>query len=34
VTHRCRIEDAVGAIELSQKPEAMKVVIDPSLEAR
>ena len=33
VTHRCRIEDAAGAIELSQKPEAMKVVIDPGLEA-
>ena len=33
VTHRCRIEDAADAVELSQKPEAMKVVIDPGLEA-
>jgi threonine dehydrogenase-like Zn-dependent dehydrogenase len=31
VTHRSRIEDAADAVELSQKPEAMKVVIDPGL---
>lgn len=33
VTHRCRIEDAEQALELSQGPEAMKVVIDPGLDA-
>jgi threonine dehydrogenase-like Zn-dependent dehydrogenase len=33
VTHRCRIEDAADAVELSQRPEAMKVVIDPGLVA-
>ena len=31
VTHRRRIEDAADAVELSQRPEAMKVVIDPTL---
>jgi len=33
VTHRSRIEDAADAVELSQRPEAMKVVIDPGLRA-
>lgn len=33
VTHRSRLEDAADAVELSQRPEAMKVVIDPSLTA-
>jgi threonine dehydrogenase-like Zn-dependent dehydrogenase len=31
VTHRRRIEDAADAVELSQRPEAMKVVIDPGM---
>jgi threonine dehydrogenase-like Zn-dependent dehydrogenase len=34
VTHRRRIEDAADAVELSQRPEAMKVVIDPGRTGR
>jgi len=31
VTHRIALEDARGALELSQRDGAMKVVLDPAL---